>query len=88
MKITINDVHVRIICVFASSFFSRYIKQLYEKSLTIEAAPARRKRQSTLPRCVRKEYRMLTLEERTRYHNAINTLKRDTVRGFSNAVLD
>ncbi|KAK6979563.1 tyrosinase-like protein tyr-1 [Biomphalaria glabrata] len=57
---------------------AEYIKQLYEKSLTIEAAPARRKRQSTLPRCVRKEYRMLTLEERTRYHNAINTLKRDT----------
>ncbi|KAH9507499.1 prephenate dehydrogenase (NADP(+)) [Bulinus truncatus] len=39
----------------------------------------RGKRQGlTLNPCVRKEYRMLTLDERRRYHNAVNALRKDT----------
>ncbi|KAH9507500.1 prephenate dehydrogenase (NADP(+)) [Bulinus truncatus] len=39
----------------------------------------RGKRQDlTLNPCVRKEYRMLTLDERRRYHNAIDALRKDT----------
>ncbi|KAH9495731.1 putative tyrosinase-like protein tyr-3 [Bulinus truncatus] len=39
---------------------------------------AKMKRQANNGPCVRKEYRMMTLNERRRYHNAVNTLKRDT----------
>ncbi|KAI8779249.1 tyrosinase protein tyr-1 [Biomphalaria glabrata] len=51
-----------------------YIKQLYEEAF---GNSSRTKRQIPSP-CVRREYRMLSLFERVRFHNAINTLKRDT----------
>uniref|UniRef100_A0A2C9K9Y0 Tyrosinase copper-binding domain-containing protein n=1 Tax=Biomphalaria glabrata TaxID=6526 RepID=A0A2C9K9Y0_BIOGL len=51
-----------------------YIKQLYEEAF---GNSSRTKRQTPSP-CVRREYRMLSLFERVRLHNAINTLKRDT----------
>nr|KAG5707211.1 hypothetical protein BaRGS_017895 [Batillaria attramentaria] len=54
-----------------------YYRHLYEKIDPHLHAHGRRKRQAT-QRCVRKEYRMMTDDERTRFHNAVNTLKRDT----------
>ncbi|KAH9507505.1 hypothetical protein Btru_051308, partial [Bulinus truncatus] len=54
-----------------------YIKQLYTKGTT-GGTPRGKRQATTLPPCVRKEYRMLTLDERRRYHNAINALKSDT----------
>nr|KAI8748318.1 TYRosinase family member (tyr-3) [Biomphalaria glabrata] len=51
-----------------------YIKSL--RDIAIKST-GRNTRQIT-SRCVRKEYRMLTTEERTRYHNAVVALKRDT----------
>ncbi|KAH9507490.1 hypothetical protein Btru_051289 [Bulinus truncatus] len=51
-----------------------YLKELYNKGIT---ETTRGKRQAVSP-CVRKEYRMLTLDERRRYHNAVNAVKRDT----------
>lgn len=58
-----------------------YYTHLYQKY--IEASPGvvgkvRGKRQAAAQRCLRKEYRMLTDDERTRFHGAINTLKQDT----------
>ncbi|CAG5130855.1 unnamed protein product [Candidula unifasciata] len=61
-----------------------YYKHLLESSAqylpnNTQGTPvSRRRRQATRQRCVRKEYRVLTDEERTRFHDAINTLKRDT----------
>ncbi|KAH9507498.1 hypothetical protein Btru_051300 [Bulinus truncatus] len=54
--------------------YIRYLKELYNKGIT---ETTRGKRQTISP-CVRKEYRMLTLDERRRYHNAVNAVKRDT----------
>ncbi|KAK0042168.1 tyrosinase-like protein tyr-1, partial [Biomphalaria pfeifferi] len=51
-----------------------YIIGLYEKAF----GTSNRTGRQAASKCVRKEYRMLTSEERKRYHNAINTLKRDT----------
>ncbi|KAH9507501.1 putative tyrosinase-like protein tyr-3 [Bulinus truncatus] len=59
-----------------------YLEKLY--TTKVPGTPAqnvsqRVKRQAIpLPPCVRKEYRMLTLDERIRYHDAVNALKRNT----------
>ncbi|KAI8779245.1 tyrosinase protein tyr-3 [Biomphalaria glabrata] len=59
-----------------------YIQGLLESALPSSSRNQgkryRVERQATQPPCTRKEYRMLTLAERNRFHNAINTLKRDT----------
>ncbi|XP_055897259.1 uncharacterized protein LOC106051404 [Biomphalaria glabrata] len=52
---------------------TEYLNEICEKALE---SPYRRKRQAS--QCVRKEYRMLTEEERNRYHRAVNILKQDT----------
>ncbi|GFR98140.1 tyrosinase [Elysia marginata] len=70
---------------------SSYYQKLYDKAVhlgppvrsdtTLGKKTLRRrlKRQArALPRCVRKEYRMLSDEERRRFHAAINALKDDT----------
>ncbi|KAH9495710.1 putative tyrosinase-like protein tyr-3 [Bulinus truncatus] len=62
---------------FNKSLENEYINKLYETALEDTKTNSRKKRQAT-ERCVRQEYRMLTLDERRRYHNAINALKRDT----------
>ncbi|XP_076448804.1 uncharacterized protein LOC143285427 [Babylonia areolata] len=54
-----------------------YYRELYKKvEPYTKAGGFRGKRQAA--RCIRKEYRMLTDEERRRFHEAVNTLKRDT----------
>uniref|UniRef100_A0A2C9L419 Tyrosinase copper-binding domain-containing protein n=1 Tax=Biomphalaria glabrata TaxID=6526 RepID=A0A2C9L419_BIOGL len=58
---------------------SRAVQYLMDLSRqAADTGSTREKRQSSSGPCVRKEYRMLTLEERRRYHDAINTLKNDT----------
>ncbi|KAK3778550.1 hypothetical protein RRG08_064419 [Elysia crispata] len=71
---------------------SSYYQHLYDKAVQLgppvrsdspfgkRGRRMRLKRQAgALPRCVRKEYRMLSDDERTRFHAAINALKQDTV---------
>ncbi|KAH9507511.1 putative tyrosinase-like protein tyr-3 [Bulinus truncatus] len=60
-----------------------YLEHVYTqgaKGAANDSTSRRTKRQTTFTfsPCVRKEYRMLTLDERRRYHNAINALKRNT----------
>ncbi|XP_055897262.1 uncharacterized protein LOC106066172 [Biomphalaria glabrata] len=57
-----------------------YYKHLYDKYIqnAPHVAKTRGKRQASAGRCTRKEYRMLTDDERTRYHNAVNALKQDS----------
>ncbi|GFO16266.1 tyrosinase [Plakobranchus ocellatus] len=65
---------------------SGYYQQLYDKAVQLsppvpsgKRGRRRGKRQAdALPRCVRKEYRMLSDDERSRFHAAINSLKQDT----------
>ncbi|KAH9507485.1 putative tyrosinase-like protein tyr-3 [Bulinus truncatus] len=59
---------------------AKYVKELIDIATgsSSNEDDYRTKRQSNPAPCVRKEYRMLTLDERTRYHNAVNALKRDT----------
>ncbi|KAH9507510.1 putative tyrosinase-like protein tyr-3 [Bulinus truncatus] len=59
-----------------------YLEHVYTqgaKGAANDSTSRRTKRQTTFTfsPCVRKEYRMLTLDERRRYHNAINALKRN-----------
>ncbi|KAH9495706.1 putative tyrosinase-like protein tyr-3 [Bulinus truncatus] len=56
---------------------AKYYKEILDSVYWNDSSKHRSKRQA-LPPCVRKEYRMLTLDERRRYHNAVNALKRDT----------
>ncbi|KAH9507512.1 putative tyrosinase-like protein tyr-3 [Bulinus truncatus] len=55
-----------------------YLEKL--KTQETKSGTPREKRQTsvTFSPCVRKEYRMLTLDERRRYHNAVNALRRNT----------
>ncbi|KAH9495705.1 putative tyrosinase-like protein tyr-3 [Bulinus truncatus] len=55
---------------------AKYYKEILDSVYWNDSSTHRSKRQA-LPPCVRKEYRMLTLDERRRYHNAVNALKRD-----------
>ncbi|KAH9493157.1 hypothetical protein Btru_022502 [Bulinus truncatus] len=58
---------------------NRYYHHLYVKF--IERVPGmvgNGPRQPTTRKCIRKEYRMLTVEERNRFNKAIHTLKQDT----------
>ncbi|KAH9507487.1 prephenate dehydrogenase (NADP(+)), partial [Bulinus truncatus] len=56
-----------------------YLIHLLEKSTQIQSKKSsRERRQAASSVCRRKEYRMLTLSERSRYHDAINRLKNDT----------
>ncbi|RUS89368.1 hypothetical protein EGW08_002888, partial [Elysia chlorotica] len=76
---------------FYICFFPSYYQQLYDKAVQLgppvrsdsnsgkRTRRMRLKRQArAFPRCVRKEYRMLSDDERRRFHNAINALKQDT----------
>ncbi|KAK7114309.1 hypothetical protein V1264_000387 [Littorina saxatilis] len=53
-----------------------YYRDLYSKVDPATRSGFRGKRQAS--RCLRKEYRMLTDEERFRFHGAVNALKADT----------
>ncbi|KAH9495729.1 putative tyrosinase-like protein tyr-3 [Bulinus truncatus] len=57
---------------------AQYVKELLDVVLeeSTNVNNNRTKRQARP--CIRREYRMLTLNERRRYHNVVNILKRDT----------
>ncbi|KAL8616359.1 hypothetical protein ACOMHN_032213 [Nucella lapillus] len=55
-----------------------YFRDLYKKVEPFTPHGRRVKRQAPPPPCLRKEYRMLTDEERRRFHYAVNALKRNT----------
>ncbi|KAI8779251.1 TYRosinase family member (tyr-3) [Biomphalaria glabrata] len=59
---------------------SGYYKHLFDKYLETahKSGSVRGRRQAPGSRCTRKEYRMLSDDERDRFHNAINALKQDT----------
>ncbi|KAH9507503.1 putative tyrosinase-like protein tyr-3 [Bulinus truncatus] len=55
-----------------------YLEQLKTQETKGGTPRAKRQTSFTFSPCVRKEYRMLTLDERRRYHNAVNALRRNT----------
>ncbi|KAH9495711.1 prephenate dehydrogenase (NADP(+)) [Bulinus truncatus] len=57
-----------------------YYKHLYDKYLESapHVGPGRGKRQAPASRCNRKEYRMMSDDERIKFHTAVNALKQDT----------
>jgi hypothetical protein len=57
-----------------------YIGHLYNLASQPGCEGSRCKRQVGRPRCVRREYRRMSDDERNRFHAALNALKADTVK--------